>query len=407
MKKFGLLGEKLSHSFSPLIHGMLADYSYTLIERKPEELEELFAKGEYDGFNVTIPYKKAVIPYMTELSDVAKRCDSINTVVRRADGTYYGDNTDYYGFRMTVEQSGVAVSGKKVLVLGDGGVASTVRVVLADLGADPIVTISRRGENNYTNLDLHEDAEVIVNTTPVGMYPECGKSPVNLDVFPKLCGVFDLIFNPLQTEILLSAKERNIPAFGGLLMLVKQAICASEKFIDCTYDDEKTAEIERHIRVMQSDIFLIGMPGCGKSSVGRKLAELTGRELLDTDQLITEKHGRAPGDIIVEDGESAFRKIETEALREVASMSGKIIATGGGIVTIPENLRLMQQNGIIIFIDRSIDKLSKKGRPLSGNVEKLAEIRMPLYKSWCQYTVSGDTVEEKALKIKEIIERAE
>lgn len=403
--KFGLLGEKLGHSFSPLIHGMLGDYEYTLIERQAHELEALFAAGEYDGFNVTIPYKKAVIPYMAELTDAAKRCGSVNTVVRRADGTYLGDNTDFYGFSMMLRHSGIDVKGKKVLVLGDGGVAPTVREVLKDADAGETVTISRRGEDNYGNITRHADAAVIVNTTPVGMYPAGGKSPVTVADFPKLEGVLDLIFNPLNTELMLQAKELGLKAEGGLLMLAAQAVRASERFTDCTYDEPATSErICEAVERRQTTVFLIGMPGCGKTTIGKALAKATGREFIDTDKEIARTGKRKPSEIITEDGVDAFRRIETENLRAVSAKCGVIIATGGGIVTRPENLRIMRQNGIIVFLEAELDRLATADRPLSAaGVDKLWEEREPLYRSFADATFKVRGVKKTTESIKEAL----
>ncbi len=395
MKKFGLLGEKLGHSFSPIIHGMLGDYSYSLIERKPDELEEFFRSGEFDGFNVTIPYKKAVIPYMTELSDPAKRCGSVNTVAKREDGTYFGDNTDFYGFSMMLRHSEIDVSGKKVLVLGDGGVAPTVREVLKDHGASQIITISRRGEDNYDNINRHSDAAVIVNTTPVGMYPNGGISPVNVADFPVLEGVLDLIFNPLNTEFMLQAMDRGLKAEGGLLMLAAQAVKASERFIGVSYPEPDTSErIYKTLLRMQTDIFLIGMPGCGKSTAGKALAISLGREFIDTDEEITRTTGKTPAEIINECGVDEFRRIETEVLHKVSAKCGAVIATGGGIVTRAENLRLMKQNGVVVFLERELSALATEGRPLSAaGVDKLWAERESLYRGFADMTVSVDGVE--------------
>ncbi len=401
--KFGLLGEKLGHSFSPLIHGMLGDYEYSLIERDPDELDALFEGGEYDGFNVTIPYKKAVIPYMSELTDAAQRCGSVNTVVRRDDGTYLGDNTDFYGFSMMLRHSGIDVSGKKVLVLGDGGVAPTVREVLKDANAGEIVTISRRGEDNYGNISRHADAAVIVNTTPVGMYPNNGKSPVTVSDFPKLEGVLDLIFNPLNTEFMIQAKELGLKAEGGLLMLAAQAVRASERFVGTSYNEPGTSErIYDEILRRQTTVFLIGMPGCGKTTIGKALAKACGREFVDTDVHITKNEDRKPSVIITEDGVDAFRRIETENLRTVSAKCGVIVATGGGIVTRPENLRIMKQNGIIVFLERDIEQLATKDRPLSaGGVDKLWAEREPLYRTFADATFKVRGIKPTVHSIKE------
>ena len=388
--KYGLLGRRLSHSFSPMIHNMLCGCDYELIEREPEELSDFFARGEYDGFNVTIPYKKAVIPYMAELSDAARRCGSVNTVVRRDDGTYFGDNTDFYGFSVMLAESGIDVRGKKVLVLGNGGVAPTVREVLSDFGAGQIVTISRSGDDNYENLNRHADAAVIVNTTPVGMSPNFDAAPVELDVFPKLEGVLDLIFNPLRTNIMLAAEARGITAAGGLLMLAAQAVRASERFTGNVYPDGTAKKIEDAVRAAESTVYLIGMPGCGKSTVGRALAKACGREFFDIDTMIRKKCGVSSGDIIRRDGEAAFRAIETGVMAEVSGLCGKVVATGGGVVTRPENLPLMRRCGVVVFLDSQLDRLSTKDRPLSAGggdaLADLAKARLPLYRSWADAT---------------------
>lgn len=386
--KFGLLGEKLGHSFSPIIHGLLGNYEYSLIERRADELDALFADGEYDGFNVTIPYKKAVIPYMAELTDAAKRCGSVNTVIRRDDGTYLGDNTDFYGFSMMLRHSGISVVGKKVLVLGDGGVAPTVREVLKDADAGEVITISRRGEDNYENIGRHADAAVIVNTTPVGMYPHGGVSPISVSDFPKLEGVLDLIFNPLNTELMLQAKELGLKAEGGLLMLAAQAVRASERFTGKLYCEPETSEkIYNEILRRQTTVFLIGMPGCGKSTIGKALAKATGRKFIDTDVLISKEEGRKPSVIITEDGAEEFRRIETEYLKKASAECGAVIATGGGIVTRPENLRIMKQNGTIVFLERNIELLATNDRPLSAEgVDKLWAEREPMYRAFADET---------------------
>ena len=405
MRKFGLLGQKLGHSFSPIIHGMLGDYTYTLIEKEPDELDSFFKSGEYDGFNVTIPYKKAVIPYMAELSDAAKRCGSVNTVVRRADGTYFGDNTDFYGFSMMLKSSGIEVSGKKVLVLGDGGVAPTVREVLKDASAGEIVTISRRGENNYENIDRHADAAVIVNTTPVGMYPKGGVSPVKVSDFPRLEGVLDLIYNPTNTEFMLQAKELGLRAEGGLLMLAAQAVRASERFTGVAYPEPSTSEgIYETLLRGQTTVFLIGMPGCGKTTIGTALAAATGREFIDTDFEIAKNEGRTPSEIITECGVDEFRRIETENLRGVAEKCGAVIATGGGIVTREENLRIMRQNGVILLLERPLEELATADRPLSaGGVDKLWAEREPMYRHFADMTFDVCGVGETTEKIKEAL----
>ena len=290
--EFGLLGEHLGHSFSPAIHRQLGSYDYQLVELSPDQVGPFLQKGNFRGLNVTIPYKKTVMAYCRELSPAAERIGSVNTIVRRPDGTLYGDNTDYDGFRYLLQSAGAQVRGKKVLVLGSGGASLTVRAVLADLGAGDVVTISRRGPDNYGNLDRHRDAEYIVNATPVGMYPNTGISPVDLDKFPRCKGVFDLIYNPAKTQFLLDGQRRGMLWANGLGMLVAQARAAAERFLDVPISEERVAEITADMEKKTHNLLLIGMPGCGKTTVGQELARRLNRPLEDVDRRIAAAAGR-------------------------------------------------------------------------------------------------------------------
>ncbi len=389
----GLLGEHLSHSFSPEIHARLADYPYTLCEVERERLAEFMETTTLTAFNVTIPYKKDVIPFMAELSDAARRIGAVNTVTRLADGRFRGDNTDYYGFSAMVAASGVTVTGKKILVLGTGGASVTVRTVLSDLGAAEIVSVSRAGECNYENVySLHKDADVIVNTTPVGMYPSTGASPLHLAEFPRLSGVLDLIYNPARTALLLEAERLGIPSMNGLLMLVAQAKRACELFLGREIDDGRIGEIVRDIRLSTENLVLIGMPGCGKSTAARLLSSLTGRDVIDTDEVfLSFSGGKTPAEYIVEHGERAFRALESEAVASVGRLSGKIIATGGGVPTVDANYEPLHQNGVILWLERPIEYLPTKGRPLSKGRElsELYRERKPAYERFADVTVHG------------------
>lgn len=387
----GLLGRKLGHSYSPQIHAHLADYSYQLFEREPEEIEDYLKNGTWTGSNVTIPYKKDVIPFLDELSPVAQRMGAVNTIVRRPDGTLIGHNTDYFGFKSMVERSGLQVAGKKVLVLGSGGASNTVVIVLQELGANVII-VSRSGKNNYQNLHLHADAAVIVNATPVGMYPKTGVSPLNLDGFPKLEGVLDVIYNPARTQLLLDAEKRGLVTMNGLWMLVAQAKESAEWFLGSSLPDDKIAQIHKLLRLQMENIILVGMPGCGKSTVGTMLAEKYGKRFVDADAQLEETVGRKIVDIIPNDGEEAFRQLETETLQLLGMQSGLVIATGGGCVTKERNYPLLHQNGTIVRLTRSLDKLPTDGRPLSqaGKLEKMLEIRDPMYRRFADLTVSND-----------------
>lgn len=381
MLKCGLLGGKLGHSYSPQIHSMLADYEYKLFEKSPEELEDFLKSGEFDGLNVTIPYKKSVMPYCAELSPTAAQIGSVNTIVRRSDGSLYGDNTDAFGFENLIVHNGIEVKGKKALVLGTGGASVTAQAVLKNLGASEVVVISRKGEDNYENIAKHADAEIIANTTPVGMYPNNGKAAVDLAQFPKLSGVLDVVYNPARTALLLQAEKLCIPCAGGLYMLVSQAKRSCELFTGKSIPDSEIDRIERVLSHQMQNIVIIGMPGSGKTAVSIMLAERLGRKIFDTDTIVSEKAGMTIPEIFAAQGEAGFRKLETEATAEVGKLSGNIISTGGGVVTVADNYELLHQNGVIVWIERDTNKLARDGRPisLSSDLNELYAARLPLY----------------------------
>ena len=395
----GLLGRKLGHSYSPQIHAHLGSYRYALFEKEPEELEAFLKNGDFTGLNVTIPYKKDVIPYLDELSPAAERLGAVNTIVRRPDGRLVGHNTDYFGFRWLVKKSGLAVAEKKVLVLGSGGASNTAVAVLWELGAD-VVVISRSGENNYENLDRHADAAVIVNTTPVGMYPNTGKSPLSLEHFPALEGVLDVVYNPARTQILLDASARGLITENGLWMLVAQAKESAEWFTGREIEDEVIARIHRALRRQMENIILIGMPGCGKTTVGQQLAQALGRRFVDADEALEAKAGRKITQIIPAEGEAAFRTLETETLAELGKQSGLVIATGGGCVTQQRNFDLLHQNGTVFWLTRDLRKLPTDGRPLSqtGRLGEMFAQRQPLYRRFADWEISNDGPVEETLK---------
>lgn len=400
----GLLGRKLGHSYSPQIHKALADYDYRLFEKEPEELEDFLRNGDFIGINVTVPYKKAVIPYLDELSPRAKRLGAVNTVVRR-DGKLIGHNTDYFGFVSMLKKSGLNVAGKKVLVLGSGGASNTAVAAMEENGAQ-VVIISRSGENNYDNLHLHKDAAVIVNATPVGMYPKVDESPVNLGLFPKLEGVLDCIYNPARTKLLLDAEKRSLIAENGLYMLVAQAVEASEWFQNTDIDKELIDSIYAALRRQMENIILIGMPGSGKSSVGKALAAKLGKTFFDADTVLEETYGRKITDIIPHDGEEAFRKMESKVLLDLCAKSSLVVATGGGCVTREENYDHLHRNGTIVRIVRDLDKLPTEGRPLShkGKLAQMAAVREPMYARFTDFTVDNNgRLEDTVNKICEII----
>ena len=382
-KRCGLIGEKLGHSFSPAIHGKLADYEYRLYELSPGQLGPFLEKKEFDGLNVTIPYKKTVIPYCDELTEAAKSIGSVNTIVKRADGTLLGHNTDYDGIMWLLKNAGAQVQGKKAVVLGTGGASLTVQAALRNLGAAQVVVISRSGEENYENIARHADAKILINATPVGMYPKTGVSPVDLDVFTALEGVFDVVYNPAKTQLLLEAEKRGIPCANGLGMLVAQAKAACERFTGQPVADEKVYTIKAEMERTTRNVMLIGMPGSGKSTVGAALAESLGRRLVDVDERIVEMAGCSIPEIFAKDGEEGFRQIEHQALCEVSKESGLVIATGGGVVTRPENLDPMRQNSLIVWLLRDTALLPKDGRPLSqaNSLTEMFKVREPLYRA--------------------------
>ena len=399
--KCGLLGAKLGHSYSPQIHSHLGDYTYSLFEKSSEELEFFLKNSDFTGINVTIPYKSTVIPYCDELSPIAGKLGAVNVLVRQHNGTLIGHNTDYFGFQTMLERSGLDVRGKKVLVLGTGGASKTAVAVLQDRGAQ-VVVISRTGENNYSNLHLHVDASVIVNTTPVGMFPNTGVSPLSLDQFSELEGVLDVIYNPARTQLLLDAEKRGIVAMNGLLMLVAQAKEAAEWFTGKAIADSKIDEIYTLLRKQMENIVLIGMPGSGKSTVGKLLAGRLGKEFLDADALIAEKAGCTIPEIFAAQGETGLRAIETQVLAEIGKASGLVIATGGGCVTREENYPLLHQNGTIFCLERELSSLPTDGRPLSqaNPLGEMYRIRKPLYEKFADHSIdSNGTPAEAASNI--------
>lgn len=403
----GLLGKKLGHSYSPQIHSYLGNYSYVLFEKMQGELESFLKNGDFHGLNVTIPYKKDVLPFLDSLSDCAAALGAVNTIVRQPDGKLVGHNTDYYGFLSMLKKSSICVSGKKVLVLGSGGASATVVAVLQKESADVIV-ISRSGKNNYENLHLHSDAAVIVNTTPVGMYPNVGVSPVDLNAFPHLEGVLDVVYNPARTQLLMDAEEKGIITENGLWMLVAQAKESAEWFTGKDISNERISEIHQILRKQMENIILVGMPGCGKSTIGRMLAEQLHMKFIDADTAIEASTGMSIPQIFAEHGEIGFRATEALVLAELGKASGQVIATGGGCVTQQKNYRSLHQNGRIYWLMRDICHLPTEGRPLSqqNKLEDMLHIRKPLYESFADVQVDNngsieDTV-ERILQMEEL-----
>lgn len=387
----GLLGKKLGHSYSPQIHSHLGDYSYDLFEKSPEELGGFLRNCDFSGLNVTIPYKKDVIAYCDELSPRAALLGAVNTIVRRQDGTLIGHNTDYFGFQSMLQRTGLTVSGKKALVLGSGGASATAVCVLKEMGANVIV-ISRSGADNYDNIEKHHDASIIVNATPVGMYPNTGVSPVDLSVFPSLEGVLDIVYNPARTQLLLDAEKRGLITENGLWMLVAQAKESAEWFLRTEIADDVIAKIHAILQKKMGNTILIGMPGCGKSTIGKCLAEHLNKKFYDADAEIVRRAGISIPEIFEKFGEDGFRKIETEVLRDLGRQSELVIATGGGCVTRPENYDLLHQNGKILWIQRDIHFLPTEGRPLShkDKLEAMYQTRKPFYESFSDFVIENN-----------------
>ena len=396
--EFGLLGEKLGHSFSPQIHRALAGYDYQLLPTPPEAVEDLVRRRPFRGLNVTIPYKRTVMALCDEVDPRARAIGAVNTVVNRA-GRLTGYNTDLDGLMYLARRTGVDMAGKKVVVLGSGGTSHTACAAARELGAAQVITVSRRGEDNYGNLSRHAGAQVLINTTPVGMYPHNGASPVSLDAFPQLTGVLDVVFNPLRTALILAAEERGLPCAGGLAMLVAQARRASELFTGSPIPDGRTEEVLRELTGQVRNVVLIGMPGCGKSAVGRELARRMGRPFADLDKLIEEQAGRTIPEIFAQEGEAAFRSLESQVVREAGRETGRVVSTGGGVVTRRENRAPLRQNGVIVHVTRPLSLLSTAGRPVSQSMElgELWERRAPLYAAFADVTVDNSGPLEETL----------
>ena len=400
----GLLGQHLGHSYSPPIHHELYDYEYKLYEKEPEELAAFLTGKDFDGLNVTIPYKKAVIPYLDELSPTASTIGSVNTIVNRG-GRLYGYNTDAFGFTWMIQKSGVETSGKKALVFGSGGAAVTICHVLKNLGAEPLV-ISRHGENTYDDLEKHRDAKLLVNSTPLGMYPDVGVSPCDLSLFDRLDGVFDAVYNPARTAFLLQAEALGVPYANGFSMLVAQAKQSCEFFTGTVIDNAEIDRIDKLLSLQMQNIVLIGMPGCGKSSVGKALADSLNRPFFDADTEIEARAGCSIPEIFAKQGEGAFRKLESEVLADLGKRSGSVIATGGGSVTRPENYPSLHQNGQIVWLTRPLELLPTNGRPVSqaNPLESLLAARAPLYERFSDAVISNTgSIDDCVNAIKEAI----
>ncbi len=399
--KYGLIGEHLKHSYSCEIHAQIADYEYELHEIPPSGLGGFLKKREFNAINVTIPYKQDVIPYLDEISDTAKRIGAVNTIVNR-NGRLYGDNTDFAGMLALAKHIGVDMKGRKVLILGTGGASKTGHALAEYMGAQSVYYVSRSGKDGSISYEQavteHGDAQIIINATPVGMFPKQDGRPIDISAFPKLEGVIDAIYNPLRTNLVLDAQERGIPAEGGLYMLSAQAVHASAVFRDIPLDESLVDKAFKSVKNDKQSIVLIGMPSSGKTTVGRILAEKCGKQLADTDEYIVRKIGMPISDFFAKHGEAEFRKIEKETVAELSATGGRIIATGGGAVLDAENVRALKQNGVLVFLDRRPENLiATDDRPLASRrsaLEKLYAERYDIYCAAAELHIDANTTPE-------------
>lgn len=405
--RYGLIGERLGHSFSKIIHEKLCPYTYDLLPLRPDEVEGFLTRREFAAINVTIPYKETVLPYLTEIDPAAKAIGAVNTVVNRG-GKLYGYNTDFAGLSHLLDAHGFDLRGKKALILGSGGTSKTALAVARHKGAAAALVVSRHpgaGQITYEQaLREHADAEAVINTTPVGMYPDLGSQPIDLARFKRLQFVVDVIYNPLRTRLLLQAEALSIPCCNGLEMLVAQAKYAAEHFLDKPLPEEAIASVHRALCCERRNLVLIGMPSCGKTTTGRMLAEQMGREFVDVDERIAALAGMSIPDIFARQGEAAFRRLEKQALEEACGRTGLVISPGGGIVKDEDNVRLMRHNGVIFFLDRDLERLAMQdpSRPLSSSreaVEALYVQRLPLYRRYSDMTIDNNGAQEDTVRL--------
>ena len=396
-KRFGLLGQKLSHSYSPEIHGLFGNPDYELIELEPNQLENFFEQGDFFGLNVTIPYKRDVMRFCARLSKEALAIGSVNTIVKTPGG-FVGYNTDAYGFRFLAARAGIDFAGKKTVIFGSGGASRTVRAVATACGASEVVVISRTGADHYENLSKHYDAQILINATPLGTHPNVSGMAADPARFSCCEGAIDLVYHPHRTEFLMRAEARGIRTGDGLPMLVAQAKQAEELFFQRTIPEEENERVLSQIRKSTDNIVLIGMPGCGKSTIGRALAELTGRALLDIDERIEKKAGKEIPQLFYERGEEGFRELEREETAFAGAQSGKIITTGGGVVKDDSNYASLHRNGRIYFLKRALSKLERSGRPLSEqeDLEAMYRLRLPQYERFCDAVTENNASPREA-----------
>lgn len=408
--RYGLLGEKLGHSFSKDVHALLGNSEYQLCPLSRDELDAFLRARDFCGVNVTVPYKKTVLPYLDELSPEAARIGAVNTIVNR-NGRLCGYNTDLFGFESLCRAAGIELAGRKVVLFGSGGTSLTVTEAARRAGARSVTVVSRRGEDNYENLSRHLDAEILVNTTPVGMFPELDGCVADPARFPKLAGAADVVYNPLETEFIRRARERGVPAANGLRMLVAQAVWADALFFDREPDENVCESVFRRLAARRRNVVLTGMSGCGKSTVGAALAALLDRPLADTDALVEQRCGLRVPEIFAQRGEDAFRALERETVRELAGRNGLVIATGGGVPMDEENYRALRKNGMLVLLKRGVGELEIAGRPKTPDRAALASLwerRRPVYEARCDAAVENEGApDETARKIVKLLEEFE
>ncbi|MBE6692981.1 MAG: shikimate dehydrogenase [Ruminococcaceae bacterium] len=385
--KYGLIANRVTHSFSAEIHKKLFGYDYELKALSENQLHQFLSEREFSAINVTIPYKESVIPYLDYIHPVAKSIGAVNTIVNR-DGRLYGYNTDAGGLTALIQTNGISLKDKKVLVLGSGGTSKTALYVAKQLGAREVFRVSRNEKDGCisyeTALSAHNNSEVIINTTPCGMFPETDATPININAFPSLSAVIDVIYNPLKTKLVCQAQKKKIKAVGGLYMLVAQAALAAELFVDKSVEEIKIKEVYRQILKSKQNIVLTGMPGCGKSSAGKYVAKKLGARFIDTDDKITQQTGASPSEIINFKGEQAFRDIESDIIKEISQLNGCVISTGGGAVLREENIENLLKNGRIYFINRPLEDIKiSDDRPLSSTRELLKKRFEERYDIYC------------------------
>lgn len=398
---FGLISERPIRSLSPLVHSFWGDYEYKICPTRRENLGEILSDLSYDGFNVTMPYKEVVFSMCQQHSPECFALGNVNTIKRELDGSLTGYNTDYFGFKYILEKNKIDVLGKKVVILGTGGSAKTCQAVCKELGAANIYLVSRSGPINYENTDDYRDVEVLVNCTPVGMYP-CNKDmPIDIEIFDKLEAVVDIIYNPYRTRLILAAEEKGLKTATGLEMLVAQAGKSAEIFCRGSIEEGDIEDVIDKVLGKVLNRCMIGMPGAGKSFMGRRIANVHKLPLVDTDLIFRQRYGKTPEDYIKEFGEDRFRVMESNIYEEVAKESGQVIACGGGVVENPENLKYLRQNGVIIWVKRNIDKLAKTGRPISqrDGAEEIFKRRGKLYEEWSDFDITNNVPFKKSILI--------